>query len=184
MTWVQTLYTPPNLLNNDFNSGFCGHKMKCDSVAAWVSPDLSVLLNTLIMLTIEIYMLFFFKNQTERPITAEWVVRSSSPGAESVYNDVVKESTVSQLFAILARPQWGKFAALSVWSKPFYSETHNYKVRCSSILVRRHWTACTETVLALHLGNTTCELSRQLLSCLFWQIAFFSPPHFGTRQRC
>lgn len=29
----------------------------------------------------------------------------SQSGAESVYNDVVKESTVSQLFAILARPQ-------------------------------------------------------------------------------
>lgn len=80
--------------------------MKCDSVAAWVSPDLSVLLNTPIMLTIEIYMffVFFFKSdgKTNNSRMSGAFIQS---GAESVYNDVVKESTVSQLFAILARPQ-------------------------------------------------------------------------------
>lgn len=96
----------------------------------------------------DIYVVFFLKSdgKTNNSRMSGAFIQS---GAESIYNDVVKESTVSQVFAILARPQWGKFAALSVWSKPFYSETHNYKVRCSSILVRRHWTACTETVLAL-----------------------------------
>lgn len=102
--------------------------MKCDSVAAWVSPDLSVLLNTPIMLTIEIYMFFVFFKSDGKTNNSRMSGAFIQSGAESVENDVVKESTVSQLFAILARPQWGKFAALSVWSKPFYSETHNYKV--------------------------------------------------------
>lgn len=87
-------------------------------------------------------------------------------GAESVYNDVVKETLSVNCLQFLPDHNEGNLRVCLCGANHFIQK-HIITGAVQQYFGQETLNCWTETILALHLGNTTCKLSRQLLSCLF-----------------